>query len=62
MGVFVQETHSVVKVFNGKLSEALVNQVEFTFRCNCFEPEETKKKHAFNNPVNITAAIAFVRL
>lgn len=31
-----------MKVFNGELSEALVNQVQFTFRCNCFEPEETQ--------------------
>lgn len=42
----VQETHSIVKVFNGKLSEALVNQVMFTFSCNCFEPEETKNMHS----------------
>lgn len=31
-----------MKVFNGKLSEALLNQVQFTFRRNCFEPEEIK--------------------
>lgn len=47
-----------MKVFNGKLSEALVNQIQFTFRCNCFEPEETKKKQH----VNIMAAIVYVRL
>lgn len=39
---FVQETYSIMKVFNGELSEALINQVQFTFRCNCFEPKETK--------------------
>lgn len=50
----MHETHSIMKVFNGKLSEALVNQVQFTFRCNCFEPEE-RKKHIFNNPVNTKA-------
>lgn len=44
MYFFVHETHSIVKVFDGKLSEALVNQVQFTFSCNCFEPEETQKK------------------
>lgn len=36
-----QDTYSIMKVFNGKLSEALVNQIQFTFRGNCFEPEET---------------------
>lgn len=49
-----------MKVFNGKLSEALVNQVQFTFRCDCFEPEGTEK-HIFNNPVIIMSAIVFVR-
>lgn len=38
----LQETHSVVEVLNGKLSEAFINQVQFTFSCNCFEPEKTK--------------------
>lgn len=31
-----------MKVFNGELSEALINQVQFTFSCNRFEPVETK--------------------
>jgi len=35
-----QETYSVVKVFNGELGEALVNQVHFTFSWNGFEPVE----------------------
>lgn len=36
------ETHSVMKVFNGKLSKAFIYQVQFTFSCNCFEPTETE--------------------
>lgn len=37
-----QKTHSVVEIFNSELSEAFINQVQFTFSCNCFEPEKTK--------------------
>lgn len=45
---FFQETHSVVEVFNGEFSEAFINQVQFTFSCNCFEPQETKKKNMYS--------------
>lgn len=38
-------THRVVKVFDGELSKALVNQVQFTFSCNRFEPDETSCWH-----------------
>ena len=46
-----------MKIFDGKLSEALVHQVQFTFRCHCFEPVEEKKTNMFNNLVNIMGAI-----
>lgn len=36
------ETHSIMKVFDGELGETRFNQVQFTFRCNCFEPEQTE--------------------
>ena len=35
-------THCVVKVFNGELGEAFVNQVRFAFRSDRFKPDETK--------------------
>ena len=53
----MQETYSIMKIFDGKLSEALVHQVQFTFRCHCFEPVEEKKTNMFNNLVNIMGAI-----
>lgn len=45
---WLHETHSVMEVLNSKLSEAFINQVKFTFRRNCFEPEN--RNHMFNNP------------
>lgn len=31
-----------MKVFDGELGETGFNQVQFTFGCNCFEPEQTE--------------------
>lgn len=38
-----------MKVLNGELSEALINQVQFTFSCNCFKSEERKAQPSYDS-------------